>query len=106
MAMLNELNRRHALRHNATLAITVQPVDAQRKPTDQPFSAVSLDLSQSGLRICADRPLLSDLVLVEIQAAELDYQVAVLGKRVRCQRRGGFYDIGVEFTEKVALSSE
>lgn len=100
------LNRRNSLRHHASLAIVAQPVDARRNPIDEPILAVTLDLSQSGVSFFADRPLLSELALIEIQAAELNYQLAVLGKRIRCQRRGPYFEIAVQFTEKIALSTE
>jgi len=100
MTFETEVNRRQTSRHRASLALEVQPLNAERQPSGEPLHAVSLDLSQSGLCFCSDRPLLSDLVVVRIQAAEMKFEVQVLAQRIRCRRTGPLFEIAVQFLEK------
>ncbi|WP_425614783.1 PilZ domain-containing protein [Anatilimnocola sp. NA78] len=96
-----EVNRRQTLRHRASLVLEVQPLSADQGPLGDPLHAVSIDLSQSGLCFCCDRPLLTDLVMVRIQSAGQDHEVQLLARRIRCRRSGPLFEIAIQFLEKV-----
>ncbi|WP_145095103.1 PilZ domain-containing protein [Anatilimnocola aggregata] len=97
-----EANRRQAVRHPASLVLIIQPVAGGHEAAGEPLHAVSLDLSQSGLRFCCDRPLLTDLAIVSIQAAEHELVVRLLAQRIRCRRNGPLFEIAVKFVEKLS----
>lgn len=96
------LNRRNSERHAAPLVISFQPLTAARERDGQLLSAVSLDVSQGGACFISDHPLLTDLAIVDIQAATSEQSITVLAKRIRCRRVSSMFEIAVQFVERLA----
>jgi hypothetical protein len=94
-------DRRGSERFPAHLALSLQPVDIHRQPVDEPFEAVSIDLSQSGICCIGDRPLLADFAIIRLQAAVAETDMFLVAQRVRCQRKGALFEIALQFVEKL-----
>jgi hypothetical protein len=99
-------DRRGSERFPAHLALSLQPVDVHRQPVDEPFEAVSIDLSQSGICCIGDRPLLADFAIIRLQAAVADTEMCLVAQRVRCHRRGAMFEIAMKFIEKLPNNTE
>jgi hypothetical protein len=98
----NTDNRRRSPRLPAHLVVTIQPLTSQRVPLGPLIDGVAVDLSQGGVCIVSDHPLLSDFALVEMQAASTDQTVRLLARRIRCRRKGPMFEIAMRFVEKIA----
>ena len=101
----NTDNRRRSPRLPAHLVVTMQPLTSHRAPLGPLIDGVAVDLSQGGVCIVSDHPLLSDLALVEMQAASSDQTVKLMARRIRCRRKGPMFEIALRFLEKIADES-
>ncbi|WP_254510683.1 PilZ domain-containing protein [Anatilimnocola floriformis] len=95
-------NRRNSPRNPAHLVVAVQPVNGQREAMGARLDAVSIDLSRGGLCLMSDHPLLSDLAIVDLLAADSDQIIRLLAERIRCRRKGSMFEIAVRFVEKLS----
>ena len=94
-------NRRSSPRIPVCLVVTAQPVSGQREPLGDLLNAVTVDISRGGASFVSDHPLLSDLAILEIVAAESDQTIRLLAERIRCRRNGAMFEIAVRFVEKL-----
>jgi len=101
MTAETDLNRRRSQRLTAHLVVTVQPLTSQRAPHGPLLDAVTIDLSQGGVCIVSDHPLLTDLAIIEMQAAASAQTVRLLVRRIRCKRNGPMFEIALRFVEKL-----
>jgi hypothetical protein len=74
---------------------------------EQPTMANLLDLSESGLQFASRHPMRRNkTITLEINLAELNRQVQVMGRIVWSKVAGDIYRVGVAFTEVSEESSE
>lgn len=104
MASQDPSNRRRSERLPAHLVVAVQPVNSAHRPQGDRLDAVSIDLSQGGVCFLCDHPLLTDLAIIELQAATSKQSFTLLAERVRCRRNGPMFEIAVKFVEKFATA--
>lgn len=95
-------NRRSSPRTPVRLVLTALPVSSEREPLGERLDAVTIDISRGGALFVSDHPLLSDLTIVEVTAADSDQTIRLLAERIRCKRNGSMFEIGVRFVEKLS----
>jgi hypothetical protein len=96
-------DRRNCARFSAILAVSLQPMRADRQPIGETCHGVSIDLSQSGISCFCDRPFTANYALVRVQPAASEAEMALFAKRVRCLRKGQFFEVALEFVEKLTI---
>ena len=79
--------------------VWVQPLSDAHEPTGEGFSAVSRDISTSGLGIVHTQAVDSPFLGVVIMAEKT--RVHVIAKVLRCEPLGPFYDVGCSLEMRV-----
>jgi hypothetical protein len=89
-------------RVNMTLVLLVVPIEDKELRIDQAFSAVSKEISTTGVALVLDEPLELDEVMVGFH-----WQNEMLWARAKARHLdpmgGGFFQLGLRLTEMVAL---
>ncbi|MCC7085666.1 MAG: PilZ domain-containing protein [Pirellulales bacterium] len=88
--------RRISLRYPITMPVRVTPLDDHQQPTNEPFLAVTRDISVTGLCFYHTHPVKQTYLQMELTGPSLE-QCTVLLKAARCRPAGPFYEIGGRF---------
>jgi len=101
MAFLKDLakleehdERRDQKRFAVAIRATVIPVDERLSPVGEPFTAMTLNISQSGLALIHTRAVNDTHLLVELHDPR---RTQVVLEVIRCRHVGRFYDIAGRF---------
>jgi hypothetical protein len=89
-------NRRTVARQQLVVPVTVVPVDDGFYPIDEPFMAVTRDVSTTGLSLMHTRAVHCALLVVELPVRSAAAIQLVL-RVVRCRSFGRFYEIAGHF---------
>jgi hypothetical protein len=98
---LTPTERRSFQRHEYESMIQIVPVDRNLLPFGSGFTALSKDVSQSGLSLECFDPISSSHAVIELTTAMQDC-LWVFGRVVRCLKSGATFDVGIAFTRKLA----
>ena len=93
-------DRREQRRFAVTIRATVIPVDEHMSPVDEPFTAMTLNISQSGLALVHTRAVNHRFLLVELHDPR---RTQVVLEVIRCRHVGRFYDIAGRFTIRLGF---
>lgn len=98
-------NTRSAKRYSIAIPVPVVPIDENGIPIERSFTALSRDISTSGIclqhtRATNAKQLIIVLSIPGTKPAKLIVEV------VRCRAIGRFYEIAAKFTSRVAEKSE
>jgi len=93
-------DNRVSARYPVAIPVTVVPIDESGEPIERPFTAMSRDISTSGICILHTRPtnakqLIIILTIPGKPPAKLNVDV------VRCRAIGRFYEIAAKFTSRM-----
>jgi Predicted glycosyltransferase len=95
-------DRRNFVRIKTMLTANYQIIsreEADDWETVEPFKrAPMIDLSGRGLSLNLNLPLLKDVMMVlGIRLEYLNVELKLLGRVIRCEKRGGSYKVGIQF---------
>ncbi|MCA9148758.1 MAG: PilZ domain-containing protein [Planctomycetales bacterium] len=90
-------HRRSEPREAVAVPVVVQQVDSSLEPLDEPFDAVTRDISTGGIGLFHLREIKSGLIKVTMTAPETHEQMTLLARVEHCTKCGGFYIIGCRF---------
>lgn len=92
--------RRARERHKITMPVVAAPVDATRRSIGAAFTAISRDLSTSGLSILHSREVAAPFLIVEMRFPS-GRRVRVVMKVVRCVPEGKFFCVAGPLVERL-----
>ena len=95
-------HRRSEPREAVAIPVVVQQVDSSLEPLDQPFNAVTRDISTGGIGLFHLREMKSGLLKITMTAPESHYRMTLLARVEHCTKCGGFYIIGCRFSRILA----
>jgi hypothetical protein len=88
--------RRKSLRYPITMPVRVTPLDDNQQPQDEPFLAVTRDISVTGLCFYHTHPVKQKYLQMQLTSPSRE-QCTVLLETARCRAAGPFYEIGGRF---------
>jgi len=86
-------------RYQASLPVTVTPVDNDMQPVDESFDAITRDMSSRGLALFVAKKLDSRCKYLIVQVMDFDGQTKLDATMevLRCQPNGHLYTVGGQF---------
>lgn len=94
----NDDDRRTQKRFAVTIRATAVPVDERVSPLDEAFTAMTLNISQSGLALLHTRAVNHRYLLVELDDPQ---KTQVLLEVIRSRHVGRFYDVAGRFVMRL-----
>jgi len=95
-------DRRAALRCPVSIPVKATPLNDQRQPAGEPFTAVTRDISIKGICMHHVRPV--ECRYLQLELGDSDHDTVVM-EVVRCRAAGPFFEIAGPFVAH-ALASE
>ena len=80
--------------------VWVQPVDSGFEPLGEPFTAVSRDISSSGIGLMHTRAIREKYLWLRLETRG-GVKMNVVAEVLRCRPLGMFYEIGAKFVAKL-----
>ena len=103
--MGNFEERRTAERFGITIPIKVIPLDNDLSPLNYEFTAVTRDISHTGIGFVSSCPISDKYTLLEIEPFQ-GQPFCVLAKAAYCKEAGYYYQIGCEFMVQRSFTVE
>jgi hypothetical protein len=94
-------HRRQALRNLVSITVPVIPVDENERQVDEPFIALSRDVSSTGICVVHPRACYARYVVVELRAPGAE-SIRLLVEVVRRNRIGRLHEIAGKFLRRAA----
>jgi hypothetical protein len=99
--MKAERERRGNLRYPLAVPVVALPMDQRLRPVDEPFAAMTRNISQSGLCLVHTRAVRAELLAVELSSLKRDTMQMVM-RILRCRVTNRFYEIAGAFLVRMA----
>ena len=96
----DHVEERQFPRYKLTVEVWVQPVNSDFEPLGDPFTAVSRDISTSGIGLMHTRAIRDKYLWLRL-ATQGGGTMNVVVEVLRCRPIGMFYDIGAKFVAKL-----
>ncbi|MGE3314309.1 MAG: PilZ domain-containing protein [Planctomycetaceae bacterium] len=98
-------NLRSAQRFPIAIPVPVVPIGADGVPVERPFTAVSRDISTSGICLQYTRPTNAKQLVIVLNVPGTK-PTRLLVEVVRCRAIGRFYEIAAKFSSRVTDASK
>lgn len=98
-------NNRSAKRYSIAIPVPVVPIDENGTPIDRSFTALSRDISTSGICLQHTRATNAKKLIVVLSIPGTK-PASLIVEVVRCRAIGRFYEIAAKFTSRVTENSE
>jgi hypothetical protein len=98
------LDRRAFQRTAVAVEVRLQPMDSSFAPAGEVFTAITRDISASGVGLVSTRPVKAAFLSLQLPATQNQPPQWVV-RVSRCQPMGGFYDVGTSFVTALPTHS-
>ncbi len=96
--------RREHARTKLIVPVQIQPLDESYGASGDTITALTRDISQSGIGIISPRSISDELVAVRLSLHDNQIGLNMAARVLRCEKLGGFYDIGCQFVTRLEVN--